>query len=64
MQSKAGPVLLAINPCKTVNIYGDDFVKGYKEKTLYKPHVYAMADAAFCDMMKGVLRNKLRSFNF
>ncbi|KAI3686257.1 hypothetical protein L1987_79931 [Smallanthus sonchifolius] len=51
--SKAGPVLLAINPFKDVNIFGNDFIKAYKEKTLDKPHVYAMADAAYHDMVKG-----------
>ncbi|KAJ0765749.1 putative myosin ATPase [Helianthus annuus] len=50
--SKAGPVLLAFNPFKDVNIYGDDFVAVYKEKILDNPHVYAVADAAYNDMMK------------
>ncbi|KAI7742348.1 hypothetical protein M8C21_012038 [Ambrosia artemisiifolia] len=50
--SKAGPVLLAFNPFKDVNIYGDDFVAAYKEKLLDNPHVYAVADAAYSDMMK------------
>ncbi|KAI7728978.1 hypothetical protein M8C21_025425 [Ambrosia artemisiifolia] len=51
--TKAGHVLLAINPLKEVKIYGNDFVTAYKEKTLNKPHVYAMADAAYHDTMKG-----------
>ncbi|KAM0043817.1 putative myosin ATPase [Helianthus debilis subsp. tardiflorus] len=50
--SKAGPVLLAFNPFKDVNIYGDAFVAVYKEKILDNPHVYAVADAAYNDMMK------------
>ncbi|KAK9080637.1 hypothetical protein SSX86_000395 [Deinandra increscens subsp. villosa] len=50
--SKAGPVLLSINPFKDVNIYGNDFVKAYKEKSSDKPHVYGVADAAYHDMMK------------
>ncbi|KAD4385990.1 hypothetical protein E3N88_26159 [Mikania micrantha] len=52
--SKAGSVLLAINPFKDVDIFGNDFVRAYKEKSLDKPHVYALADGAYCDMMKGV----------
>ncbi|KAK1435680.1 hypothetical protein QVD17_01446 [Tagetes erecta] len=50
--SKAGPVLLAFNPFKDVNIYGDDFVTAYKDKILDHPHVYAVADAAYNDMMR------------
>ncbi|KAJ0751279.1 putative myosin ATPase [Helianthus annuus] len=50
--SKAGNVLLAVNPFKEVKIYGNDFVTAYKDKKSNKPHVYATADAAYRDMMK------------
>ncbi|XP_071692062.1 myosin-2-like isoform X2 [Rutidosis leptorrhynchoides] len=49
--SKAGPVLLAINPFKDVQIFGDSYITAYREKILDNPHVYAMADAAYKDMM-------------
>ncbi|KAI3717859.1 hypothetical protein L1987_69746 [Smallanthus sonchifolius] len=50
--SKAGPVLLAFNPFKDVNIYGNDFFTAYKDKILDNPQVYAVADGAYNDMMK------------
>ncbi|KAF6167642.1 hypothetical protein GIB67_031225 [Kingdonia uniflora] len=51
--TKAGPVLVAINPFKDVHIYGTEFLKGYREKVLDSPHVYAIADTAFSEMMRG-----------
>ncbi|KAJ9568038.1 hypothetical protein OSB04_004004 [Centaurea solstitialis] len=50
--SKAGPVLLAINPFKDVQIFGSDFITAYRKKVLDNPHVYALADGAYSDMMK------------
>ncbi|KAK2984719.1 hypothetical protein RJ640_004544 [Escallonia rubra] len=49
--SKAGPVLIAINPFKAVQLYGNDFVTAYRQKLLDSPHVYAIADAAYTEMM-------------
>ncbi|KAK3010950.1 hypothetical protein RJ639_011846 [Escallonia herrerae] len=49
--SKAGPVLIAINPFKAVQLYGNDFVTAYRQKLLDSPHVYAVADAAYTEMM-------------
>lgn len=50
--TKAGPVLVAINPFKDVQIYGDEFVTAYRQKRLDSPHVYAVVDAAYDAMMK------------
>ncbi|KAL5548017.1 hypothetical protein UlMin_003248 [Ulmus minor] len=50
--SKAGPVLIAVNPFKDVQIYGDDFVNAYWQKTSDRPHVYAIADTAYNEMMR------------
>ncbi|XP_076944180.1 myosin-2-like [Bidens hawaiensis] len=47
----AGPVLLAINPFKDFLISGSDVIMAYKEKILDSPHVYAVADIAYNDMM-------------
>lgn len=49
--SKAGPVLLAVNPFKDVQLYGDDIVTAYRKKLLDSPHVYAIADAAYNAMI-------------
>ncbi|KAK4484366.1 hypothetical protein RD792_006943 [Penstemon davidsonii] len=53
--SKAGPVLLALNPFKDVQLYGNDFVTAYRQKLLDSPHVYAIADTAYNEMMTGVI---------
>ncbi|KAI3457512.1 hypothetical protein Pfo_014175 [Paulownia fortunei] len=49
--SKAGPVLVAVNPFKDVQLYGSDFVTAYRQKLLDSPHVYAVADTAYNEMM-------------
>ncbi|KAG5114255.1 hypothetical protein JHK82_037524 [Glycine max] len=50
--SKSGPILIALNPFKDVQIYGDDYISAYRQKLMDKPHVYAMADAAYNEMMR------------
>lgn len=52
-QSKAGPVLIAVNPFKDVEIYGNDVISAYQKKAVDAPHVYAVADAAYDEMMRG-----------
>ncbi|CAA0840346.1 Myosin-2 [Striga hermonthica] len=49
--SKAGPILVAVNPLKDVQLYGDDIVTAYRQRLLDSPHVYAVADAAYSEMM-------------
>lgn len=50
--SKAGPVLVAVNPFKNVHIYGNDFITAYRQKAIDSPHVYAIADTAYNEMMR------------
>ncbi|WZZ31957.1 hypothetical protein YC2023_015358 [Brassica napus] len=50
--SKAGPVLIAVNPFKSVQIYGNDIISAYQKKAVDAPHVYAVADAAYDEMMR------------
>lgn len=50
--SKAGPLLIAVNPFKDVPIYGNDFVTAYSQKVKDSPHVYAIADIAYDEMMR------------
>ncbi|KAI7743728.1 hypothetical protein M8C21_011581 [Ambrosia artemisiifolia] len=50
--SKAGPVLVAINPFKTIPLYGDDYIEAYKRKEIDSPHVYAIADTAIREMVR------------
>ncbi|XP_027353787.1 myosin-2-like isoform X2 [Abrus precatorius] len=50
--SKAGPVLIALNPFKDLQIYGNDYVSAYRQRSVDSPHVYAMADAAYNNMIR------------
>lgn len=52
--TRAGPVLIAINPFKKVPIYGPDNVRAYQKRTSESshPHVYMTADSAFKAMVR------------
>lgn len=50
--TKAGPVLVAINPFKKVDLYGNDYIDAYKRKTVDSPHVYAITDTAIREMIR------------
>ena len=54
-QTKAGPVLVAVNPFKKVLLYGNDYIEAYKRKSLDNPHVYAITDTAMREMIRGKL---------
>ncbi|KAK9212373.1 hypothetical protein WN943_001755 [Citrus x changshan-huyou] len=61
--SKAGPVLIAVNPFKAVPIYGNKFITAYRQKVMDSPHVYAIADTAYNEMMgDGVNQSIIISF--
>ncbi|KAK6132839.1 hypothetical protein DH2020_033438 [Rehmannia glutinosa] len=57
--SKAGPVLVAVNPFKDVPQYGTDFVTAYRQKLLDSPHVYAVTDAAYNEMMSDEINQSI-----
>ncbi|KAK4796631.1 hypothetical protein SAY86_028957 [Trapa natans] len=50
--SKAGPVLVAINPFKDTQIYGSDVITSYRNRAASSPHVYTTADTAYNEMMR------------
>ncbi|KAL6543932.1 Myosin-1 [Orobanche gracilis] len=50
--TKAGPVLVAINPFKKVRLYGNDYIDAYKRKSMESPHVYAITDTAMHEMIR------------
>ncbi|KAL3503279.1 hypothetical protein ACH5RR_037728 [Cinchona calisaya] len=50
--SKAGPVLIAINPLKDVQLCGDDSITAYRQNLLDSPHVYTIADTAYNAVMR------------
>jgi len=50
--TKAGPVLVAINPFKKVPLYGNNYIEAYKSKSNESPHVYAITDTAIREMIR------------
>lgn len=48
-----GPILVAINPYQWLDLYSDITMRSYKNMQLeqVKPHVYAIADTAYNDML-------------
>ncbi|KAM6566645.1 hypothetical protein CsatA_025773 [Cannabis sativa] len=50
--TKAGPVLVAINPFKKVPLYGNEYIEAYKRKKNDNPHVYAITDTAIREMIR------------
>ncbi|KAG5077339.1 hypothetical protein JHK82_056034 [Glycine max] len=50
--TKAGPVLVAVNPFKKVPLYGNDYIEAYKCKSIESPHVYAITDTAIQEMIR------------
>uniref|UniRef100_J3N3L0 Myosin motor domain-containing protein n=1 Tax=Oryza brachyantha TaxID=4533 RepID=J3N3L0_ORYBR len=50
--TKAGPVLVAVNPFKKVPLYGNEYINAYRNKTKDSPHVYAIADSALREMKR------------
>ncbi|CAL5383952.1 unnamed protein product [Camellia sinensis] len=63
-----GPVLIAINPFNDVHCFGNDFITAYKEKLFDNPHVFAVADIAYNEMMRDevnqsiIISNDTRQF--
>lgn len=45
--------MVAINPFKKVPLYGNEFIEGYRRKTIVSPHVYAITDTALREMIRG-----------
>ncbi|CAH8328988.1 unnamed protein product [Eruca vesicaria subsp. sativa] len=50
--TKAGPVLVAVNPFKEVPLYGNRYIEEYRKKSNESPHVYAIADTAIREMIR------------
>lgn len=50
--TKAGPVLVAVNPFKKVSLYGNEYIEAYKRKSIESPHVYAITDMAIREMVR------------
>eukprot|EP00775_Hariotina_reticulata_P008956 gene8956-9132_t len=55
--TNAGPVLIAVNPCKNLPLYTSDIARQYKAGAFeamnqLAPHIYLVAGAAFRDMVR------------
>ncbi|PHU13083.1 Myosin-1 [Capsicum chinense] len=50
--TKAGPVLIAVNPFKEVQLYGNKLATAYRKKLVDSPHVYSIAETAYSQMME------------
>lgn len=48
---------MAVNPFKKVSLYGNEYIDAYRNKSMDSPHVYAIADAALCEMKRGQSTN-------
>lgn len=46
-------MLVAINPFKKVQLYGNEYIEAYQRKSIQSPHVYAIADTALREMKRG-----------
>ncbi|XP_047136669.1 unconventional myosin-Ia isoform X1 [Hydra vulgaris] len=47
-----GDVVVSVNPYKLLNIYSEDVISEYRTKNVFEcpPHVYSLADDAYCNM--------------
>ena len=50
--TRAGPVLIAVNPFKRVDLYTEQHMSEYRRGTAKDPHVYLVATKAYDEMVK------------
>ncbi|KAL1192616.1 Myosin-3 [Cardamine amara subsp. amara] len=50
--TKAGPVLVAVNPFKEIPLYGNRNIEAYRNRSNESPHVYGIADTAIREMIR------------
>ncbi|XP_060200404.1 myosin-2-like isoform X3 [Lycium barbarum] len=57
--TKAGPVLIAVNPFKETELYGNELVTAYRQKLLDNPHIYSIAETAYSQMMEDEINQSI-----
>ncbi|CAN4087411.1 unnamed protein product [Withania somnifera] len=57
--TKAGPVLIALNPFKEIQLYGNKLVTAYRKKILDSPHIYSIAETAYSQMMEDEINQSI-----
>ncbi|XP_059301150.1 myosin-2-like isoform X2 [Lycium ferocissimum] len=57
--TKAGPVLIAVNPFKETELCGNELVTAYRQKLLDNPHIYSIAETAYSQMMEDEINQSI-----
>ncbi|CAN4117724.1 unnamed protein product [Withania somnifera] len=57
--TKAGPVLITVNPFKEIQLYGNKLVTAYRKKLLDSPHIYSIAETAYSQMMEDEINQSI-----
>ncbi|KAJ8534476.1 hypothetical protein K7X08_016204 [Anisodus acutangulus] len=57
--TKAGPVLIAVNPFKEIQLYGNELVTAYRQKLLDNPHIFSIAETAYSQMMEDEINQSI-----
>ena len=49
-----GEVVVSVNPYRTVDLYGNNYVEQYRGREIYErpPHIFALADSAYKTMKR------------
>ena len=52
-----GPILIAVNPFKPLDLYGPAILQAYRDRTATAPHLFLTADTAYSRMLGAITNN-------